>query len=206
MPSAQRPSPRVRFGGFSLVEVVVSLAILLILASVVAPSLVAYLDRTRAEEAVARITLLANGVFDNTAAKLGFYQKVGAHPGKLSQLTNQITTVQATHPDLCGNAFSNGEVNQWNANAPFVNFYIDPTGVQTGIGIANDVLTRTKIPPALTTWSSRIDIPNADEVDAIEIDAIGDTGNGRLAGFIQWTVPAGGIVTISVYVPINNAC
>lgn len=187
--------------GFTLVEIAVALAVILILAAVALPNLTGYLDQKRVDSAVERLTIAANGVYDNTGNKEGFYQKVGAHPGKLSQLTSAITS-DGTTKDLCNASFSKGEVTNWTNNAPFVNFYIDPSGMPTGVGTANDQLTREQVSGL---WTSRIDIPNATPEDAAALDETADGSTGQAAGYVRWTT-TGNTVTIHIHVPINNSC
>src|SRR5438270_2614190 len=125
--------------GFTLVEVVVMLAIMLVLASVIAPSLIAYADEQRVEDTAAILTAVGTGLVGAN----GFRANVGVNAGRLSQLTNRPTANNAAVDDnSCGAVITAGQQGNWDANAPFVNFMIPRAGLVTPIGMAEDTMSR----------------------------------------------------------------
>lgn len=191
--------------GFSLVEVVVSLAVILILAAVALPNLTGFLDQQRIEATAAQLAEVRDAL--NSPGD-GFRQVVGANAGQLSQLTTQIWNGNSGAPPFprnsCGNAFTNGQVNSWDNAGPYVSFYIPATGLVTPIGVTEDTLQR--IPKSATSGDIRIVITGVAAPDAQLLDDAVDSGDGSAAGTIRWNVPAGGAVTLYYQMPINNRC
>jgi len=190
--------------GFSLVELVVSLAVILILAAVALPNVTGYLDQQRIEATIAQLS----EVRDALDSPGGFRQAVGANAGQLSELTTQIWNGASGPPPFprnsCGNTFSNGQVNSWDSAGPYVNFFIPATGLVTPIGVAEDTLQR--IPRSATAGVIRIVITNVAATDAQLLDDAVDAGDGLAAGTIHWSAPAGGVVTLYYQMPIDNRC
>jgi prepilin-type N-terminal cleavage/methylation domain-containing protein len=205
-----RPSraARNRLVAFTLVEVIVALAIILILAAVALPNLTGYLDQKRIDETVVQMTRVRNALFDGTPGANAFFQKVTSNAGRLSELDSVITITKAFTPNSCGNAFTAAQRTNWINNGPFLNFDIDRTsGMQTPIGRADDIMVRIPAGGGGAFGFLQINFTNAvTQVDAIALDSTADAGNGSAAGFIQWTAPVGGMVTLRYFVTINTIC
>lgn len=196
------PAPAVRRIGFSLVEIVVALAILLVLAAVATPSLLGYLDQMAVEATAQQLERVRDALY--TKGGNAFRQDVGANSGKLSQLARPITKGNPAYLDSCGDEFSTKEANGW--DGPYVNFDIDPAaGMATPIGVASDALTR--VPPS-GAGSLRIAFANNVQVSQAELlDDLVDGGNGNAIGIVRWILPAvDGMVTLHYFVQIDNAC
>ena len=188
--------------GFSLVEITVALAILLVLAAVTVPALVGHMDQMAVEATADQLALVRDALYQKGAD--AFRQDVGANAGRLSQLARPIERNDPAYLDSCGDEFSTKEENNW--DGPYVNFDIAPaSGMATPIGIAGDVLTR--VPPA-GAGSLRIDFTNNVELaQATLLDQHVDGGNGNATGIVQWTLPAvNGVVTLRYFVQIDDAC
>ncbi|HET9424228.1 MAG TPA: prepilin-type N-terminal cleavage/methylation domain-containing protein [Gemmatimonadaceae bacterium] len=197
--------------GFSLIEVIVALAILLILAAVALPTLSATVDQARIDTTAAQLQAVRNGLYDPASNGHAFFQEVGANAGRLSELSSVIVANNANYAtgtdDSCGRSFRTSEVNRWIANGPFVNFNIDRnTGLATAIGNAADSLTR--IPNDDDPGVLRINFINSVDVqDAKRLDATIDGANGASSGAVQWLAPAAdGVVTMYYFIPINDEC
>ena len=196
---------RVRRAGFTLVEVIVALAVLLILAAVAIPQVGGYLDQKRIESTAAQLAIVRDALY---LTGTGFRQVIQANASELSHLSSPLTAVD---DDSCGNAFSNAERNRWPNGGPFVNFVIDATaGMATPIGLANNALVRA--PTTATTGVTnrlRITWTNASLADAEALDLHVDGTAGWNTGTVQWTPQAGtnGVVTTLYYdIVIDATC
>jgi prepilin-type N-terminal cleavage/methylation domain-containing protein len=197
--------------GFSLLEVVVALAILMMLAAVALPTLSATLDQARVDATAKQLETIRNALYDPSSNGHAFFQEINANAGRLSELSSVIVSNNESYAtgtdNSCGDDFSNGDVNRWESNGPFVNFPIDRnTGLVTPIGIAADSLTR--IPNDDQPGVLRINFINSVDVeDARRLDATIDGGNGSSAGAVRWLTPsADGMVTMYYFISINDEC
>jgi prepilin-type N-terminal cleavage/methylation domain-containing protein len=215
MPSI--PTPRVtctgrrHLIGFTLVEVIVALAIVLILAAVALPNVTGYLDQKRIDETVIQLTTVRDALYNPAGGAVAFRQMVGSNAGRLSDLDSVIVNGSALWDDSCGNNYTNGERNNWIANGPFMTYNSERNvGMMTPVGMVNDVLTR--IPPnnppnvnatLRLTWNNNVSL-----ADAQLLDATIEGGNGFNVGILQWTpaAPASGIVTMTYDVFVNATC
>jgi prepilin-type N-terminal cleavage/methylation domain-containing protein len=196
---------RARRTGFTLVEVIVALAVLLILAAVAIPQIGGYVDQKRIESTASQLVIVRDALY---LTGTGFRQVIQANASELSHLSSPIT---AADDDSCGNAFSTAERNRWPNGGPFVNFVIDATsGMATPIGLANNALVRA--PTTATTGVTnrlRITWTNASLADAEALDLYVDGAAGWNAGTVQWTPQAGtnGVVTTLYYdIVIDATC
>jgi prepilin-type N-terminal cleavage/methylation domain-containing protein len=197
--------------GFTLLEVVVSLAVLLILAGLALPTLSAAADQARVDAAAAQLAAVRDALFDPSRDGHAFFQEINANAGRLSELSNVIVANNASYAtgadDSCGDDFGTQHVNRWVAAGPFLNFPIDRnTGMPTPIGIAADSLTR--IPNDDDPGVLRINFINSVDVnDARRLDATIDGNNGQAVGTVRWLSPAAdGVVTMYYFIPINDEC
>ncbi len=200
-----------RHRGFSLMEVVVGLVILLTMAALALPTLAATLDRARVESAAAQLQVVRDALYKPGGGSEAFYQVIGANAGRLSELSAPIIANNASYAtgtdDSCGNAFATKEANRWDNAGPYVNFSIDRgAGMSTPIGNAADSLTR--VPNNANPGVLLINFPyTVTQEDAELLDAVVDGGNGSAAGTVRWQLPAAdGMVRMSYVVPINDVC
>jgi prepilin-type N-terminal cleavage/methylation domain-containing protein len=192
MLKALRPS------GFTLVEIVVAIAIMAIMASVIAPSLIAFADRKRAETAAAMLEDVRVGLVGAN----GFRAKVGKNAGKISQLTNRITAGNAAiDDDSCGNAYKAADQTPWDGNAPFVPYMISRNGFATPIGTAEDTLNRN--PNTNSAGVTVVVFKNVDLRDVLLLDDVIDAGDGIAAGLVQWQASP---LIMGYIIPVDNKC
>jgi prepilin-type N-terminal cleavage/methylation domain-containing protein len=199
--------------GFTLIEVVVALAVVLILAAVALPNITGYLDQKRVDAAGQQLTDVRDALYDNTKGANSFFQIVGMNAGRLSELDSVIIAGDASYAtgtdNSCGNAFTaKTEVPNWLTGGPFMTYNSDRTfGMMTPIGKAEDSLTR--IPNSASAGVLRINfLNNVALADAQLLDVTIDGSTGYNAGVVQWTpqAPASGVVTMYYIVTINNRC
>ncbi len=197
---------------FTLVEIVVALAVILILAAVALPNLAGYLDQQRIQTTATQLATVRDGLYNTTAGAVTFRQRVGSNAGRLSELSAPIIAGNASYAtgtdDSCGTTFTNGQRNNWNANGPFMTYNSDrTTGLMTPIGMAQDSLTR--IPFSANPGQLRINFLSVSLEDAVALDELVDgTVGGWNANTVQWTPQNGtnGIVTMYYFVPIDATC
>ena len=183
---------------FTLLETVVAIAIVLILASVIAPSLIAYADEQRAEDTAALLTKVSTGLVGAN----GFRSKIGSNAGRVSQLTNRPTANNAAiDDDSCGGAITGAEQGTWDSNSPFVGFMIPRSGLVTPMGVAEDTMSRN--PNTNAVGVNQIVFKNVDLRDVLLLDVFVDGNDGAGSGFIRWNTPP---LVMFYRVTLDNRC
>ena len=165
-------SPRHR-AGFVLPWIIMSVAVLAILAAVIAPSVVGVMDRKRAEAAAATLQQITVGIVKFEAAVHSSSSgSSNNYPGDVSQLAIVVSTV--ADRNSCGSTLMTAhDSTDWIANGPFVPMYIPLGGLWTPIGrIFDDIPTRT------AAGALYILIPGVSSADAAMLDAVVDHGTG----------------------------
>src|SRR5687767_1546635 len=202
-----------RRAGFSLVELVVALAVILILAAVALPNLTGYLDQKRIDATATQLFAIRDALYNTTAGAVAFNQNVGStNAGRLSELSSPIISGDASYAtgtdDSCGGTFSVPQRNAWVTFGPFTTYTSErTTGMMFPIGMAEDSLTR--VPNSNNPGDLRLNFRSVDLDDAAMLDeTIDGTTNGWNAGRVQWTPQNGlnGIVTMYYFVTIDAEC
>lgn len=176
--------------GFSLIEVLVGLAIVVVLAAVVTPNLVGMLDDARVERGVTSLQNLSDAI-------AAFEEDVKEYPATLTQLTAPVT---GDDPNSCGSTFSPGHAQQW--AGPYLNRLVPVTGIPIAIGTAQIELTREGDGKAGVL---RIAVPQTTEVDAIEINRRIDGDGDPSGGAVHWTATdTEGMVTLYYLTPVKG--
>ena len=189
---------RPRSHGFTLVEMVVMLAIVLVLASVIAPSLIAYADEQRVE---ATATMLA-AVRDGLVGANSFRSVIGINAGRVSQLTTQpVANNVGQDDDSCGNQIKPADAGQWPSSAPYATFTISRNGLATPIGVAEDTMSRN--PNSNANGVNQIVFKNVDLRDVLLLDAFVDGSDGATLGFVRWNTPP---LVMFYRVTVDNKC
>ena len=202
-----RPARRsIRQAAFTLVEVIVALAVLLILAAVAVPQVTGYLDQKRIEATATQLAQVRDALYRAGATNLAFYQTVGSNAGYLDELTTPLTTGDL---DSCQTTFTTTQRNNWPNGGPFLNYVITTSGMATPIGQADNRLTRTPASGGGSsgtlriTWTNTVSLSDAEALD-LHVDGVA----GWNAGTVQWTPQLGtsGVVTLHYFVVINGTC
>lgn len=184
--------------GFTFIELIVGLAIVVMIAAVVTPAVTGSLDRTRVGEAADMLAGLA-------ASFSEFHDDVGDYPGRLHHLG--AVGIATSEPNSCGSSYPSGHVNKW--EGPYYQQRnLDGTPLPVFVGLAQDALVR--LPGAQgggagNTGLLGIVITGVREQDALALDREVDGGAGSASGTIQWDAPdAEGTVVMRYLVPISG--
>jgi prepilin-type N-terminal cleavage/methylation domain-containing protein len=183
------PRPVTRRGGYTLMESIVTVAILVVIAAVMLPVLSAGGASDRLNEAESEL----KGLTDAVAA---FFHDVTEWPGDVGDLVNPIG---GGDQDVCGRGYSGGERNGW--AGPYLTVAIPAGGLDVGIGtVRSDFIRLVEAPYTLLG----IVVDNVEVGDAVALDEMVDADGDPNAGTIRWTTPpVGGQVTLTWYIPIT---
>jgi prepilin-type N-terminal cleavage/methylation domain-containing protein len=197
---------RVARRGFSLVEIAVGLAIILILAAVALPNVTGYLDQKKVEETAAQLAIVRDALYGPATS---YREVLDVNGARLSYLDSSLV---AGDDDSCGANLSNGERGRWANGGPFMTYSSDRvTGMMTPIGLADDLLA-TIGAGGTTPRYLRISFLSAklSDAEALEmiVDGTADPNSGWNTNVVRWTPQAGvgGNVTLYYYVTIDGTC
>lgn len=207
--SSVRTFKKVRTG-FTLAEVMVAVAIMAIIASVFIPSLLSYLDTTRAESAKTSIDSVMAGV-------VRFRTAITKYPSALNMLTDSIRTSgvagglnsrnSCTGYATASGFFTTTEVTSWRTQGPFFTMPIATDGYPIGIGTMNNSIVRSPSTGTGTTSAALLffSVPNVrtEDIDALEL--LYDATSNSSTGTIRWSASANGYATLS-YVMAMRGC
>jgi prepilin-type N-terminal cleavage/methylation domain-containing protein len=186
--------------GFSMLEMVVAMAILVVLAAVVVPSTAQYSRDKEIQTTAATFNELADSI-------KSFKTVVTMYPGKLSQLTTKV----APTGDLngCGAAFGTTPAGKW--INPFWDALIPTQGFKLPIGVANDQLTRTT--GTGVAGLLQITVPNVPYDVALDLNTVMDGPNDPIVnrssttGMIRYGVPnASELVSLTYSIGTAKTC
>ena len=182
--------------GVTLIEMVVVIAVLLILAAAIVPSMIGTLDRDRVASSIEVYQSITDAMSDMRADNQDW-------PGRLSHLSRPITT---SDKNVCwpGTNYTAGRVSNW--AGPYLDRVVPSTGLPIGIGTIRDSIYRSQLSgndALLTIETNGVSAEDALAVNA-QVDNDGDVA-GRTAGTVQWTVPSvDGVVTLYYFRPIRG--
>ncbi len=178
----------------TIIEIVVVIAVLLILAAAVTPSLIGSLERSRAAGAVDQLQDIIDAMSEMRKDQQDW-------PGRVSHMATPITT---SDKNVCGNNYTSGRVNNW--AGPYLDRAVPSSGLPLAIGTMKDSTYRSEISgqDALLT----LEVVNVSQEDALAVNASVDSDGdvaGRTIGTVRWSVPsAEGLVTMYYYRPIRG--
>lgn len=190
--------------GFVLMFVLVSIAVLAILATLVVPSTVRILNEERITKAQTSFVRLDSAI-------VRFRRTLDVYPGRLNHLAVEPTT---NDKNSCGVNYETGQLNKWAGSATdttggaYIAQAVPPSGLPLagGIGSVRDSISRNPPPPD-SSGVIELVVANVAEDDAIllndRIDGIADyvtanAVNGNQTGKIRWTPPtANRFVTVT---------
>ena len=170
---------RSRRNGFTLPEVLVTVAIVAVLAAVVVPAVTQQIGRADAPTFDASVNSLRTAI-------TSFVSDVRAFPGQVDHLQADIQTTDfSLFEDGDGTGaptYTNAQTGRW--RGPY-----DNSGVVTGvIGLGMDWTTTNLLMDSTNYLVVEITRTGATEVDAEELDDAVDGGNGATVGLVRWEV------------------
>lgn len=183
--------------GFTMIEVLVAMAIIAILSAVSFPVVVEQIERRRVDSAITTMKALADAV-------TAFRVNVGMNPGQLVHLSNPITS---TDLNSCGTAYGTPAANAW-AGPYYTKQILQATGLplsEDNLGRVQNTLVRA--PAGVSTPGTLAFQVTGIPLDKVtEIEASVDGDNVATTGRVRWTTPAdaNGHVTMSYHVAING--
>jgi len=176
---------------FTIIEVIVIVAIMVILAAVITPNLVGVLDRQRISGAVETMNSIISALDS-------FNKDVGKLAGFLTQLVEPITLSDS---DACGVTYDQKRVDAW--KGPYFARNIASFGVPMGIGTVGNQVIRDNV----VTKRMILQIPQVTEEDAIAFNAQVDGDGSSTGGTVRWTTPdATGLVTVTYLTAHGTKC
>ena len=184
--------------GFTFVELIVGLAIIVMIAATVTPVLTGSLDRTRIRQGAEMLAELSGGFSQ-------FHEDVLDNPGRLSQLSTGISTTQR---NSCGAFYPQGKVIKWLGPYYGDRTIMDGATIPVFIGNARDELVRLPLTQGGGSGNNALLGIAVDAVslqDAIALDRQIDAGDGATSGTVHWDAPnSAGEVTLRYLTPING--
>lgn len=183
--------------GFTLLEVVIAVVILVLLSASIFPTVSAQIERRRIESAVSTLKSLAD-------AATTFRKDTGVNPGRMVHLSNPITVSET---NSCGAVYTTPNVNAW-TGPYYTRQQLPATGLplsDDNVGRVTNVLVRSPADVA-TPGSLSFQVVNVRLDQATEIDEIVDGDGSAATGRVRWTTTAdaNGFVTLSYHVAING--
>lgn len=180
---AHSPSSR----GYTLVEVLVTVALLVAIATVVFPVVLSGRSRERVDRAEEELKTL-------TDALVRFSETVEEWPVSLSQL---VVPLASGDRDICGTEYNGGERTSW--SGPYLSRQPAAGGLPVGIGRVTPSFGRTA--------GSGIDylvvtVQDVESDDATALEARIDGDDDPTTGAVRWTPAGSGRVTVQWMVPI----
>jgi len=174
--------------GFTLVEVLVILAILAALAAVLVPTVSNQVRKADVGRAVGDMTNLRSGIE-------AFLVNVHRYPGDIEDL---VYPIDGTDADVTTATYPAGLISRW--EGPYIDRVITAGELETGFGgLIQDAFTVTTDAGVdyLTVTIEGIAQPEFDLIDA-QIDE----GNGAVAGRLRWTTGTPDVIHFYA-LPIN---
>ncbi len=167
-----------RRAGFTLIEIIVAIAIIVTLTAIITPNLGSALDKARIEKAAKILEAFVPAI-------TSFKKDVQSDASLLSHLVSQPNS---TDLNLCGQSYGGGAT-RW--SGPYVERIITGNGLPIGIGTLQNPLRRD--PPATKGSGAAgvilMEVTGVTEDDAKSLNAIVDGDNSSTSGTVRWSTP-----------------
>jgi prepilin-type N-terminal cleavage/methylation domain-containing protein len=174
---------------FSLMEILVAVALMVVLAAIVIPTVSGRVDDASNQRQASTLTTLAQ-------ATMTYHDQVGMWPSSLTQLTTAPT---AGATNLCGNTMAAKDVARW--LGPYVNFPISGNIAIEGNTILAALVRNPAASASPGVLQIQVQFPTSTVRAAIQ--TLLDTDSDPLAGVIQWT-GSDPTVTMTYNLPITG--
>lgn len=186
----RRPGPLSSARGFSLIEVLVGLAIVVTMATVVTPNVVGMLDRARVDRAIVSLESLNDAVSR-------FDEDVNRPPASLTQLVEPISSDQTSG---CGKSYPPGLAEKW--AGPYLNRIIPADGLPIAVGMVSVPIESVDDG---SQSSLRFQVVNVAHEDALELQRRVDGDENPMVGAIRFTeIDEEGLVVLYYHLPLGG--
>lgn len=171
-----------RRAGFTLIEIIVAIAIIVTLTAIITPNLGSALDKARIEKAAKILEAFVPAI-------TSFKKDVQSDASLLSHLVEKPSS---TDLNLCGKKYGGG-ITQW--SGPYVERIITGNGLPIGIGTLQNKLLRDPPATALPLLGGGgagvilMEVTGVTEEDAKSLNAIVDGDNSSTSGTVRWSTP-----------------
>ena len=172
--------------GFSLIEAIVAIAILVMLAAVIMPTLIGSLDAARVNDGHEKLDEFVSAI-------AAFHADVNRYPRYLEYLSHSLS---GGDDDICGDDIPPGLRAQW--AGPYADRIITSAGIFIGIGRAQNEIIR------VSGTRAYIAVAEVSDSDAETLNAEVDADNNLAAGTVQWTSAGSGFGTLRYYFSITG--
>lgn len=186
-----------RRSGFTLVEQIVVLLVLVVVGAATAPFIIGVVDRERVEEAAASLQGIVEGTGSfNRDVRTG--TDLTPFPGQLTHLT---TPISAGALDICDDAYTAEHASAW--RGPYIDRAVGASGLNVAIGTAQDEFVRVTSGLA-TLLSIQVTGVTIEDADALNTIVDGDEGvSAATSGTVRWgATDADGRVTLQYLRPV----
>jgi len=187
---ARHRRPRSRARGFTLAEVLVTLALMAVLAAVLLPTVAGQIMKGDAGRVVGDLQAVRSGMEQ-------FLADVKRYPGRYCDLSKVIAT---TNTDALGSAYNANHVAKW--KGPYITKDTTNASVGTGFGgtISNPfaLVTNTNAVQYVTVVMTGISGPDFDKIDE-QMDGV----VGRTTGLLRWNTSGGIDSTKFLAIPVQ---
>lgn len=174
--------------GFTLVEILVVLAIGIVLAVAVLPGMIGAMDQSRVEQSAKSFHAMGEAIGS-------MWTDMEQYPGSLSDLSGPLGAT-----DLCGDAYASP--GDW--TGPYLSRTVAATGLPLPIGTAGNTLTYSELPAlAPEEYLLEITVAGASHEDARVLNAEVDADADSAAGAIRWGPVSNGVVDLSYVRPVQ---
>lgn len=184
---------RARKGGFTLPEVLVTVAIVSVLAAIVVPTVTSQIARGDETKLTTSITNIRTGI-------TAFVSDTRRFPRRVSHLFNPITGQN----DLSGTAFGATVAGRW--RGPYVSGALTiGDSLEMSLAFMRDSLVDSNLVSGTSGHIIASLMGVTTQANAARLDTLIDGGNGFDAGILQWTPNAGAIATGAVKVQLMGS-
>jgi prepilin-type N-terminal cleavage/methylation domain-containing protein len=183
---------RGRNAGFSLIEIIVVLAVVVALSAVLVPVVVSRIQQGEAASLGATLAAVRDAVF-------AYRTDVRRYPTHLRYLTE--APVAAT--DICGRSVPAAYLSSW--QGPYLGRSISAAGIEVANAIVLDSIGRSPTTfNASTTGELLLRVQQVDSAVARRIERDHDTALDFGAGVIRWTDDGNGRGTLHMAIPVRG--
>lgn len=186
--------------GFSLAEVIVTIAILALLATVVVRSTSGVADRERVKESIETLERLSFAIFR-------FDLVVARFPRRITHLHTRITGSPET--SICSAVtYTSSQQSTWETHpfgGPFWEYPTAASGFPIPIGMVSDTMVRSPLIAINTARSFgilQIVVREVSDDDVVEMNLLVDRDGSSTQGAIRWTPDGAGANTMTWNIPI----